>query len=62
MISIKGLKHYYTDADGKDYYYRDYALTAVAYIIVGGEVYLSNPKNVNFYELGNMPVTGSGNN
>ncbi len=52
----------YTDADGKDYYYRDYALTAVAYIIVDGEVYLSNPKNVNFYELGNMPVTGSGNN
>ncbi len=54
---------YYNDyqvAEGK--YYRDYALTAVAYIIVDGEVYLSSPKNVNFYELGNMPVTSTGNN
>ena len=39
------------------HYYRDYAFTAVAYIIVDGEVYLSNPKSVDFFELGNTAAT-----
>ncbi len=44
-----------------NYHYRDFAYTAVAYIIVDGTVYLSNPKTNNFYELGNENVTDSTN-
>lgn len=44
-----------------NYHYRDFAYTAVAYIIVDGTVYLSNPKTNNFYELGNEKVTDSTN-
>ncbi len=41
--------------------YREFAFTAVAYIIVDGTVYLSNPKTTNFFELGNQAVTDSTN-
>ena len=43
------------------HYYREFAFTAVAYIIVDGTVYLSNPKTTNFFELGNQAVTDSTN-
>lgn len=43
---------------GGSHYYREYAFTAVAYIIVNGEVFLSNPREVNFFDLGNeVPTT-----
>ncbi len=42
---------------GGSHYYREYAFTAVAYIIVDGEVFLSNPREVNFFDLGNEVPT-----
>ncbi len=44
------------DIDGTHRYY-ECAYTAVAYIIVDGVVYLSNPKNVEFFELGKEAPT-----
>lgn len=47
---------------GKDYYYHNYAFKAVSYIIVGDEVYLSKPKDVDFYDLGTELVNSNAGN
>lgn len=51
------LKYNNNYTSSKGYKYRHYAFTAVAYIVVDGTVYLSNPEYVNFYELANSAVT-----
>ena len=67
--------NFYVQYDNKlnvdeTHYYREFALTSVAYLVVttkaddGTEnktVYLSNPKNTNFYELGNESVQDNTN-
>ena len=46
-----------TKLDKQNVLYRQYAFTAVAYIVVEGELYLSNGLNVNFFDLGNEETT-----
>ncbi len=48
---------------GKTHYYREYAFTAVAYLIdKDGNVHFSTPEYVNFYELGNQDPTENSTN
>ncbi|MBE6823711.1 MAG: hypothetical protein E7513_00005 [Ruminococcaceae bacterium] len=51
---VKRFNNKSTDSAGT--LYRQYAFTCVAYLVRDGEVFLSNPMNVNFYDVATRPV------
>ncbi len=52
---VKRFNNKSTDKSGT--YYRQYAFTCVAYLIKDGEVFLSEPEYVNFYDVATRDIT-----
>ena len=55
------LRYDNTKLDKQNHLYREYAFTAIAYIVVDGQLYLSNGLGVNFFDLGNEDTTKTNN-
>lgn len=55
------LRYDNTKLDKQSHLYREYAFTAIAYIVVDGQLYLSNGLGVNFFDLGNEDTTKTNN-